>query len=263
MAESEALTKALRFADTAYTAAIEDKSREHQDKLRDLRAQAAVRGILQSGTMVAEEARLRAELITKLLEARLSAILEGLELNGVAVDEGLAARILTDVQAKRSALLQHCNRSSVTGLSIGGPDYFRSLVESGITLTPNHIRIQVERRRLVPRNTDGQTTVTNVYHIYGHNPRVGNADTNDHSINVVTISQDQIFARLKQEITAALSAGDERKEILDKLAALEQVADSPSFSQRYAEFINAAANHMTILGPFIPALTEMLLKAIS
>ena len=91
-------------------------------------------------------------------------------------------------------------------------------------MTSNHIRTQVERRRLMPKKTEGQPSVTNVYHIYGYNPRVGDVNTNDHSINVVTILP---VATLRREMTAALSTGDERKEILDRLAALEHAAGSP------------------------------------
>jgi hypothetical protein len=47
---------------------------------------------------------------------------------------------------------------------------------------------------------------------------------------------------------------------LEKLKALEKDQNSPSFSKRYTEFMAVAANHIQVICPFIPALTEMLHK---
>jgi hypothetical protein len=59
-----------------------------------------------------------------------------------------------------------------------------------------------------------------------------------------------------------VSDGEERADILEKLTALEQSQNSPSFGKRYTEFVAAAANHMILLSPFIPALTELLHKTL-
>ncbi len=106
----------------------------------------------------------------------------------------------------------------------------------------------------------GQTT-TNVYHVYGHNPR-WNTNSEDHSVNSVTISNDQVFVKVRQKIESEVPEGDERKDILDKLQALEKDQDSPSFAKRYTEFMAVAANHIQVICPFIPALTEMLHKVL-
>jgi hypothetical protein len=103
--------------------------------------------------------------------------------------------------------------------------------------------------------------VTNVYHVYGHNPH-WNVNSQDHSINVVTATNEQIFAKLRQEISSRIPVGEEQSEILERLAALEQAAGSSSFAQQYTAFISGAANHITLLAPFIPALAEMLHKAL-
>lgn len=106
-----------------------------------------------------------------------------------------------------------------------------------------------------------QPNVTNVYHIHGNNPR-WNTNSTDNSLNVVITSHDQVFADLRKQIESSIPAGDEQKDVLEKLTALEQARESRSFGKRYAEFISAAANHMTLIAPFIPALTEMLQKTL-
>jgi hypothetical protein len=43
---------------------------------------------------------------------------------------------------------------------------------------------------------------------------------------------------------------------------LEKAQGTKLFAERYTDFISAAANHMTIIAPFIPALSELLKKAL-
>jgi hypothetical protein len=45
--------------------------------------------------------------------------------------------------------------------------------------------------------------------------------------------------------------------MLDRLDALKQ-ADAKTIGERYREFIGTAADHMTLLTPFLPALTALL-----
>jgi hypothetical protein len=39
---------------------------------------------------------------------------------------------------------------------------------------------------------------------------------------------------------------------------MKEAAGKPSFKDRYKEFMAQAANHMTILTPFLPMLTNLL-----
>ena len=109
------------------------------------------------------------------------------------------------------------------------------------------------------KNETGPQSVTNIYHVYGHNPR-WNTNSTDQSVNSVTMSSDEIFVTLRQKIESGVAEGDERNDILEKLKALEKDQNSPSFSKRYTEFMAVAANHIQVICPFIPALTEMLHK---
>jgi hypothetical protein len=75
----------------------------------------------------------------------------------------------------------------------------------------------------MPRKTEA-TSVT-IYHVQGHNNRwVTNSQ--DHSVNVVTQSHDQIFASLRQEIESRIPPGEEQKDILEKLTALAEAQQS-------------------------------------
>jgi hypothetical protein len=105
------------------------------------------------------------------------------------------------------------------------------------------------------------SSIQHVYHLTGDNARV-NVNSTDQSTNVVTRTSEQIFADLRAQLNS-IARPEERTEVLSRLDELERAQGSPSFAQKYTEFIGAAANHMTLLAPFIPVLTEMLKKALS
>jgi hypothetical protein len=106
------------------------------------------------------------------------------------------------------------------------------------------------------------SSVTNVYHVYGHNPH-WNVQSTDQSLNVVTVTSGELFVQLREQVKVRVPASEEQAAILDRLEALEQAQNTNSFAQKYAEFIAVAANHMQLIAPFIPALTEMLQKALT
>jgi len=89
--QAEALTKARQFADTAYSAEMNNAAREFSTKLQAVQAQLNKRGVVLSGAMTSETARLRGELVTTLLTRRLDLLLEGYELHGVEITDQIAA----------------------------------------------------------------------------------------------------------------------------------------------------------------------------
>jgi hypothetical protein len=55
---------------------------------------------------------------------------------------------------------------------------------------------------------------------------------------------------------------DEKKGSPEKISAMEKSENSASFKDRYTDFIAAAANHMALIAPFVPAPSEMLQKVL-
>jgi len=212
------------------------------------------------GAIQGVTAGLYAEQISALLQARLDALLEGYERHNVELDDQLTLDIMKDVLDLRNTLSGNL-RAPRADLGAVSTHVFSGLVGQYVRISPNSIKLQIDRRRFMPSKPPTGQTTTNVYHVYGHNPRL-NTNSTDHSVNSVTISNDQIFVELRQKIESGVLEADERNEILEKLHALEKDQDSPSFAKRYTEFTAVAANHMVIIGPFIPALTEMLHKVL-
>ena len=258
MNQSPGVTNAERFADTAYSAELERISLDYREKLQVSRAQLAARGAARSSMMVRETARINGECAKALLEARLRFLLEGYDLYRVTVDDQVAESTVKGIMQLRGTLVSNAIKTFEADPVTAGfvpTSAFSQELEQRIGVSANWVRTQIDRRRLTPNKSD--VGVTNIYHIHGHNPRwVTNG--NDLSVNIVITSSDQIFANLHKEVSSRIPNGDEQRDILEKLEALKQAQGSGTFGQRYAEFIGVAANHMVLIAPFIPALTEML-----
>ena len=77
-------------------------------------------------------------------------------------------------------------------------------------------------------------------------------------MNVSSITEQQVFSGIREAVGQGVSDASERKVILEKLDALEKSVHSDDFVSKYKEFINIVADHMTIILPFLPALSQML-----
>ena len=85
-----------------------------------------------------------------------------------------------------------------------------------------------------------------------------NLSSTDNSINISDVSFEKFF----DDISVALENGIPNKEnlelLLKELNELKASVNTPQYRQKYNGFIQAAANHMTILAPFIPALSKLM-----
>ena len=254
------VVKAKQFAQSAYAAAADQIAREYAEKRREARTRLAARGAVLSGAMIREDAKLDGEQIAATIKARLKVVIEGYELHGVPIDDQLAKSIASELNqmlAAQTARIDIHVPGAMT-LPAGTKERYPQLVRESVGISAAWISTEIDRRRLMKKS---QASATTVYHVEGDNSRV-NVNSTDNSVNIVVKSSEQIFASLRQQIESRVPEGVERKKILDGLTALEQSQGSKSFVQRYTEFIEVAANHMQVLAPFIPALTELLRQVV-
>lgn len=255
MDQNQALEKARQFARTRYTGETENIVREHELKRVQMQNSLASRGILMSGTMIHESARIDGEQVRAITESRLDALLEGYELYGITIDDQTAVNLCDQVVQGMKQLTFNCKCPTFNGsLPAGLESQYPRLVEQAVGLSANLVKTEIDRRRLMAKKTEGSTTI---YNVQGENARV-NVNSHDHSVNLVTKSKEEFFATLQQRIESGVPEGEERQRILNALAALQESHGKPSFARHYTDFIAVAANHVALLGPFIPALSEML-----
>lgn len=74
----------------------------------------------------------------------------------------------------------------------------------------------------------------------------------------VEASGETVFGDLRKVVsTSGISEGD-RAKLLSAIEAMVDAKGTPSFLERYREFISQAADYMTLIGPYVPALTGLL-----
>lgn len=257
MDQQQAIEKAQQFARMRYTGEMEQIAREHEQKRVQMRAQLGKRGLLMSGTMISESARIDGEQVTAITQARINATLEGYELHGVEIDDSMAINMCDDIVQGMKQMAFKCKCPTFGGSSVshGLEPQYMGMVERALGLSANLIKTQIDRRRLMAKKNNNSPTTN--YYVQGENARV-NVNSTDHSVNVVLKSNDEFFGTIRQRIESGVPDGDKRREILTALTALQESHGKPSFAQRYTEFIATTADYVTLLTPFIPALTEML-----
>lgn len=121
---------------------------------------------------------------------------------------------------------------------------------------PDNYQITVDRSD-APTAPPQQVINNIVTTVSGDHSRV-NISSTDNSTNLVSNTQNQIFQQMREAATAGIVNDDERMRIIERIDQLETEQDSPTFKDRYNEFLVAAAAHMTLFAPFIPALTDLL-----
>jgi len=97
-----------------------------------------------------------------------------------------------------------------------------------------------------------------VYPMYVDNPQF-DAQSNKTFGRDPTVTMEQLFAQLREALTDNLRDNSERSGILTRLDTLGR-AKGYTFLRHYSNFIAAAANHMTVVSPFVPGLTSILTR---
>lgn len=103
-------------------------------------------------------------------------------------------------------------------------------------------------------SSSGYSAKTTVYNLHGGNSRIYN-QSQDYSSNVINESSNNVFNQLKQVVNDNIV---DNELILNLLSELEEAKGKANYLEKYKVFIANAANHMTLLSPFLPALTALI-----
>lgn len=94
------------------------------------------------------------------------------------------------------------------------------------------------------------------YYVMGQNARL-NINSTDSSVNIVNTSN-QLFGEMRSAVERGLEDIESRQHLLSRIAALESAPDQRTRLERHQELVASAANHITVLSPFFPALAQLL-----
>lgn len=118
---------------------------------------------------------------------------------------------------------------------------------------PNSYMLTVKKENQIGNN-ERATSVN--YNLYGSQSRV-NINSQDHSTNIIQKDLVGIFDDLKNTISSHIPTED-AEALLQTVREMENTVGKKSFIQAYQDFIELAANHATVLAPFLPALAHLL-----
>lgn len=120
---------------------------------------------------------------------------------------------------------------------------------------PAHFQMEVRKETAIPRDPPSPS---NNYYLNGPNARVNNNSV-DASMNV-SLTQ-QATSQLFNDLLAALNDIDDveqREQLVADVEEMKATHGSQGFLARYQAFMQDAANHMTVVTPFLPALAQLL-----
>lgn len=129
-----------------------------------------------------------------------------------------------------------------------------------ITITHSGVR-EVEQATYRPEQETTHFAPLNVLHqniTINHSSGVQIGNNNSQKNITKTQINHQVFENIKNKIKNEVSDTNEQQLILSKLNTLENSLGTPSSLSNYQDFISSAANHMTILAPLLPALTQLI-----
>ncbi|WP_298303017.1 hypothetical protein [uncultured Erythrobacter sp.] len=117
-------------------------------------------------------------------------------------------------------------------------------------MVPDHYQVKVERKGVMSANTGGH-----YISVSGANSRV-NINSTDNSSNSTT--SNEVFTDLRVAVQAGVPDAVERDAILAAIDEAEEAKGTAGFTSAYQKLMGSAANHMTVIAPFLPALSQML-----
>ncbi|MDW8517593.1 hypothetical protein [Priestia flexa] len=107
------------------------------------------------------------------------------------------------------------------------------------------------------KSNEEEGKVTIIYNLNGANSRVNN-NSSDHSINVIDMSPTDLFDEIRTAFKEGISDEAELRSLREIVNEMENSQNTNTFNKAYTKFITSAANHMTLISPFIPALSQMI-----
>lgn len=114
-----------------------------------------------------------------------------------------------------------------------------------------HYQVKIAPKGMFDQHKGGHYQVT----ISGPNSRV-NIGSQDSSVNVAISGN--VFNDIRQALADAGIDSGELAMLQKKLAAMEAADDQGTFSKAYQGFVGSLADHITVVAPFLPALTQLL-----
>ena len=124
---------------------------------------------------------------------------------------------------------------------------------NGMGSLPAHYEVSVKKQTSIPKI--GNERVVNNYNI-GSAEKI-NINSTDNSVTYNITENDKALMETLKMLAKEL---DNSEAIINSIEEMKDNVGKKGFADKYNAFIQNVANHMTIFAPFIPALTQLLIK---
>ena len=117
-----------------------------------------------------------------------------------------------------------------------------------------HYQAKVEREESI--NKDQYKNITIINNINGTQAKI-NINSVDNSTNSMNSENKELFEKLFSKLQE-IDNESIKENALAIAKEMQLNINKPTFKEKYQQFISTVANYMTIISPFIPALTSLL-----
>jgi len=125
-----------------------------------------------------------------------------------------------------------------------------------------HYQMKVRKvtGRIATMQASAPAPVTHIYNVHGPNARINNQSV-DQSQNVVGVNEAELFEKLKEAIRASVAETTQQQQLLHAIEEMAANTGKATFSEKFQQFMGFAANCMTVVTPFLPALAALAASA--
>lgn len=242
MHHTDASARARIFVEQAYSTELAKLGKEFREKVGAVQNDLAARGVILSGLMTMQIARLKGEMITALVTKRLQLWLESSSRFGVPLTDDVAREVLDDVLSLRSTQIQNAAK---VGARVGGQelpggsgDSYFSLIEQHVQIDAAAVRTEIDRHRfpLPSRAASSPAHITHHNEVHVHSGTIGNLNlgsqigTINTALQQISESDPALVEALKtitEAVTDSNALSDESKrESIEALAELAKQAQA-------------------------------------
>jgi hypothetical protein len=262
------------YADLAFRTRRQKIDDEYQNELNAELKKLTSHGVghNSSGREVTE-LRLKAEKLAKLILAKTEVLIDAYQSHRVPLDEKAILEQINSlsVQSAGGMVSGYKGEAAMRGVRTSRPDpslpakaqsFQRELMRRSHA-AQTEAKLLIKKAKLAESHPPKpQAQVHNEYHLHGPNSRV-NISSTDQSVNTVFVQADEVFAKMRTNLEAAIADATERAEVLQRLSALEEAQGTSTFSAQLGTFLAFAANWTTVITPFLPALAEIAHRSLS
>jgi hypothetical protein len=130
----------------------------------------------------------------------------------------------------------------------------RGFISNPFGYGDNHYQVKVQK---ISSLSSQKQTNTTIIHQTGDNPKV-NINSEDKSISIVNKIDFKEFEEIEKLLKNEISNENEKEICLASLNELKKSVGQETYVEKYQKFIATVSNHITIIAPFIPFLTQLL-----